>query len=237
MFRDFVSREIETNVSTVFVRSSGSGPPLLLLHGFPETHLMWRDVAPVLAQDFTVVCADLPGYGQSGCPASTPRHTSHSKRAMAQQMSQVMSRLGFERFSVAGHDRGGRVAYRLALDHPDRIDKLAVLDVLPVEIVWERADARFALVPLPQSIANMTKQTAPPGAARRRIACSVLVLWSANGALDQWYEAEGGSLQLWRSLANDVQGRAVKAGHFFPEECSEETAQAFRTCFKVEPPA
>ena len=84
MLRDFVSREIQTDETTVFVRSSGSGPPLLLLHGFPETHLMWRDVAPLLAQDFTVVCADLPGYGQSGFLLSTPDHTSYSKRAMAQ---------------------------------------------------------------------------------------------------------------------------------------------------------
>ena len=141
MFADFQT----TQIDTVFVRSSGSGPPLLLLHGFPETHLMWRDVAPRLTQDFTVVCADLPGYGQSGCPKSTPDHKPYSKRAMAQQLVTVMNRLGFDRFSVAGHDRGGRVAYRMALDHPARVDRLAVLDVLPVDMVWERADERFAL--------------------------------------------------------------------------------------------
>ena len=101
---------------------------------------MWRGVAPLLAKHFTVVCADLRGYGQSACPASTPDHAPYAKRAMARDMVAVMQRLGHSRFAVAGHDRGGRVAYRLALDHPDRVERLAVLDVLPIETVWERAD-------------------------------------------------------------------------------------------------
>jgi pimeloyl-ACP methyl ester carboxylesterase len=90
---------------------------------------MWRDVAPRLASRYTVVCADLRGYGQSGCPASTPDHAPYAKRAMAADMVAAMARLGFDRFAVAGHDRGGRVAYRLALDHPRRVDRIAVLDV------------------------------------------------------------------------------------------------------------
>jgi haloacetate dehalogenase len=143
---------VETGETTIFVRSSGSGPPLLLLHGFPQTHLMWRRVAPRLAPHFSVVCADLRGYGQSGCPASTPDHAPYAKRAMAQDMVTVMERLGFPRFAVAGHDRGGRVAYRLALDHPDRVDRLAVLNILPTDTVWERADARFALAYWPWSL-------------------------------------------------------------------------------------
>src|SRR4051812_45512024 len=137
--------EINTRDTTIFLRKLGTGPGLLLLHGFPETHLMWRDVAPLLARNFTVVCADLRGYGRSGCPASTPDHTPYAKRAMAGDMAAVMRQLGHSRFCVAGHDRGGRVAYRLALDHPDRIERLAVLDVLPIETVWERADDRLAL--------------------------------------------------------------------------------------------
>jgi haloacetate dehalogenase len=142
---DFTPVEVRTKGTTIFVRHGGSGPPLLLLHGFPETHLMWRGVAPLLAGDFTVVCADLRGYGQSGCPASTPDHAPYAKRAMAGDMIEVMERLGHLRFAVAGHDRGGRVAYRMALDHPERVERLAVLDILPTETVWERADARLAL--------------------------------------------------------------------------------------------
>jgi haloacetate dehalogenase len=144
--------QIETSETSLFVRTSGSGPPILLLHGFPETHLMWRGVAPLLARSFTTVCADLRGYGQSGCPPSTPDHTPYSKRAMARDMVTVMEQLGFPRFSVAGHDRGGRVAYRMALDHPGRVERLAVLDIIPTETAWERADDRFALAFWPWSL-------------------------------------------------------------------------------------
>jgi haloacetate dehalogenase len=149
---DFEAAHIETGETSIFVRRAGSGSPILLLHGFPQTHLMWRDIAPLLARQFTVVCADLRGYGQSGCPASAPDHAPYAKRAMAQDMVAVMERLGFPRFSVAGHDRGGRVAYRMALDHPQRIERLAVLDILPVETAWERADAKFALGYWPWSL-------------------------------------------------------------------------------------
>src|SRR5262249_25992934 len=138
MMDDFQTAEVETGETTIFVRWSGSGSPLLLLHGFPQTHLMWRSVAPLLARSFTVLCADLRGYGRSGCPASTPDHAPYAKRAMARDMVIAMERLGFPRFSVAGHDRGGRVAYRLALDHPGRVVRLAVLDVLPTDTVWDR---------------------------------------------------------------------------------------------------
>jgi pimeloyl-ACP methyl ester carboxylesterase len=130
MLDTFETRQIETGETNIFVRWSGSGSPVLLLHGFPETHLMWRTVAPLLAHHFTVVCADLRGYGGSGCPASTLDHTPYAKRSMARDMVAVMEHLGFPRFSVAGHDRGGRVAYRLALDHPGRVERLAVLDIL-----------------------------------------------------------------------------------------------------------
>src|SRR5689334_9199859 len=116
----FTAADIATGETTIFVRMRGAGPPLLLLHGFPETHLMWRAVAPLLADDFTVVCADLRGYGRSGCPPSTPGHGPYAKRAMAQDMVRAMAHFGYARFAVAGHDRGGRVAYRMALDHPDR---------------------------------------------------------------------------------------------------------------------
>jgi haloacetate dehalogenase len=152
MFDDFETAVIDTGETGIFVRRSGSGAPILLLHGFPQTHLMWRNVAPLLARDFTVICADLRGYGRSGCPPSTPDHAPYAKRAIARDMIAVMERLGFPRFSVAGHDRGGRVAYRMALDHPSRVDRLAVLDVLPTWAVWNRADGKFTLAYWPWSL-------------------------------------------------------------------------------------
>src|SRR5438094_1328253 len=152
MMDDFAAAEIQTGETIIFVRSYGSGPPILLLHGFPQTHLMWRSVAPLLARNFTVICADLRGYGRSGCPVSTPDHAPYAKRAMAQDMVSVMERLGFPRFSVAGHDRGGRVAYRLALDYPERVERLAVLDILPTADTWERADKRLATAFWPWSL-------------------------------------------------------------------------------------
>ena len=208
-------------------------------------------------------------------------------------MVTVMERLGFPRFSVAGHDRGGRVAYRMALDHPDRIDRLAVLDVLPTEAVWDRADSRFALAfwpwsllaqpePLPERILAAAPDAIiddalggwgspsvvfPPEvraayvqalrdpsyahaiceeyraaattdrehdrsdrASGHRIVCPLLVLWSAHGALENWYVGEGGPIALWRAWGDDVRGRALDAGHFFPEEAPEQTAEALN-CF------
>ncbi|WFP74800.1 alpha/beta hydrolase [Mesorhizobium sp. WSM4906] len=152
MFEGFEVAEVDTGEARIFIRRAGSGPGLLLLHGFPETHLMWRDVAPKLADRFSVVCADLRGYGRSSCPPSSPDHAPYAKRAMAADLAALMTKLGFSRFMVAGHDRGGRVAYRLALDHPDRVEKLAVLDIIPTADAWDRADARLALGYWPWSL-------------------------------------------------------------------------------------
>ena len=157
MLTGFAATEIATTGTSIYVRWSGSGPPVLLLHGFPQTHLMWRGVAPRLAERFTVVCADLRGYGRSGCPSSEPNHAPYAKRAMALDMVEVMEQLGFSSFSIAGHDRGGRLAYRLALDHPDRIARLAVLDLLPTASVWEHADDRFALAYWPWCLLAQTE--------------------------------------------------------------------------------
>lgn len=143
-FDDFKEADVDTGDARIHVRHGGSGPPVLLLHGFPQTHVMWRDVAPRLAAAHSVVCADLRGYGQSGCPASSPDHAPYANRTMARDMVAVMHRLGFERFCIAGHDRGGRVAYRLALDHPARVERLAVLDIVPTLEVWARADQRIS---------------------------------------------------------------------------------------------
>ena len=145
MFDGFTEHEVPTGRGTVFVRVGGSGPPLLLLHGYPQTHLMWRTAAPLLADRYTVVVADLPGYGASFRPVPTPDHAAHSKRALALDLVEAMAGLGHDRFAVAGHDRGGRVAYRMALDHPDRVTAAAVFDVVPTGEVWSRADAAMAL--------------------------------------------------------------------------------------------
>lgn len=145
MFEGFELEMIDTGEVVIRVRHGGSGPPLLLLHGHPQTHLMWHKIAPRLARDFTVVAADLTGYGDSSKPPTTPDHAPYSKRAMARDQVAVMRQLGFERFFVAGHDRGGRCAYRMALDHPERVRKLAVLDIIPTGEAFRRADMVFGL--------------------------------------------------------------------------------------------
>src|SRR5215216_627384 len=145
MFEGFELSMIETDEATIRVRHSGSGPPLLLLHGHPQSHVMWHKVAPELARDFTVVATDLRGYGDSSKPPTTPDHEPYSKRAMARDQVAVMRQLGFERFFVAGHDRGGRVAYRLALDHPERVLKLATLDIIPTGEAFRRTTMASAL--------------------------------------------------------------------------------------------
>jgi haloacetate dehalogenase len=284
----FDAIELQAEETGIFLRRFGSGPAVLLLHGFPQTHLMWRSVAPLLARRFTVICADLRGYGRSGCPASGPDHAPYAKRAMAKDMVSVMGKLGFSRFSVAGHDRGGRVAYRLALDHPNRVERLAVLDILPTADTWERADKKLATAfwpwsllaqpePLPEKLLSAAPHAvvddalggwgSPANAfgsevraayiealrdparvhaiceeyraaatldhehdledrqAGRRIACPVLVLWSGRGPLGTWYADVGGPLALWRAWATNVTGAPLEAGHFFPEEIPEQTAQ------------
>jgi len=122
----------------------GAGPPVLLLHGWPQTHLEWRATAPRLAQDYTVVATDLRGYGDSSKPPDGEQHAGYSKRAMAQDQIEVMRRLGFERFVVVGHDRGGRVAHRMALDHPHAITKIAVLDIVPTHTLYTGVTKAFA---------------------------------------------------------------------------------------------
>lgn len=145
VFEGFTLATVDTGETTVRVRHGGSGPPLLLLHGHPQTHVMWHLVAPALAQRFTVVAPDLRGYGDSSKPPTTADHEPYSKRAMARDQVALMQTLGFEQFFVAGHDRGGRVAYRMALDHPEKVLKLAVLDIIPTGEHFRRADAAFAL--------------------------------------------------------------------------------------------
>lgn len=146
MFPDgFQAFDIDTTAARIHGVVGAAGPPLLLLHGMPDTHLMWRDVAPPLAEQFTVVATDLRGHGDSGAPSPDDPEVDYSMRGPARDQVEVMTALGFPRFGVAGHDRGARCAYRLAVDHPDRIGRLAVLDIVPTGDAFERADADFAL--------------------------------------------------------------------------------------------
>ena len=273
---------VEVKGNTIFLRCYGSGPPILMIHGFPRTSLMWRFLAPMLAQDHTVICVDLRAYGRSGTPASTADHFPYSKRAMAQELVEVMLKLGFQTFTVIGHDRGGRVAYRMALDHPTRVQRLAVFDVIPILEAWIRADARFALTYWPwillsqppclpehyllgapeavfgnpfgrgsfgpeileEYVATYRDPARVHGIceeyraaatidvehdlcdkqAGKQIECPMLHLWAEGGPLDTLYASDGGSLGIWRQWAPRAWGRAMKGGHFFPEENPRDTA-------------
>jgi haloacetate dehalogenase len=145
LYPGYASRWIDTSIGRIFARvSDGAGPPLLLLHGYPQSNVMWHRVAPLIAPHFTLVIADLPGYGWSSVPQAQADHAPYSKRAMATGMIEAMATLGFARFRLAGHDRGGRVGYRLALDHPGRLERLAVLDIVTTWDMWHRMDARIA---------------------------------------------------------------------------------------------
>jgi haloacetate dehalogenase len=144
MFDGFALERIDVGDAVLRVRHGGSGPPVLLLHGHPRTHTTWHRVAPLLADGHAVVCPDLRGYGESSKPATTPDHEPYSKRAMGRDCIRLMHALGHERFAVVGHDRGAYVAFRTALDHPDAVAALAVLDAVPIAEALERCDARFA---------------------------------------------------------------------------------------------
>ena len=286
---EFRSTEVKTKDNTIFVRIYGKGPGLLLVHGFPRTSLMWRDVAPRLADRYTVVCADLRGYGRSGAPASTDDHFPYSKRAMASELVEVMAQLGFASFCLVGHDRGGRVSYRMALDHPEKVEKLAVFDVIPILEAWSRTDARFAQTywpwillsqknPLPEKYLSGAPDAVfdnPFGAgtfgrdirnqyvemyrdpvrvhavceeyraaatidvehdrkdvdAKHQIQCPMLHLWAIGGPLDTFYSSEGGPLGIWRRWAPNVNGQAMKGGHFFPEENPSDSAEQLQRFF------
>jgi haloacetate dehalogenase len=286
MFDGFIAETIDTATTRIFIRRAGAGAPLLLLHGFPQTHAMWHQLAPTLARNFTVICADLRGYGRSGKPASTADHAPYSKRAMALDMVEIMRVQGFQEFSVVGHDRGARVAYRMALDHPSSVLRLVVLDIVPTLDVVRRTDVRSALTfwpwsllsqpaPLPETLISANPETIVNDAlanwgsapnsftaearaayidalrdpdsvhaiceeyraaltcdidmdeadrtAGHRITAPVLALWSQGGGLDVWYQSAGGPLGIWRNWALDVRGRAIRGGHFFPEQNPSET--------------
>src|SRR5277367_3324886 len=145
LYPGYAAHWIDTAAGKIFARVGGSGPPLLLLHGHPQSNVMWHRVAPALAARFSLVIADLPGYGWSAVPEASADHRPYTKRAMAAAMVEAMETLGFVRFGLAGHDRGGRVGYRLALDHPGRLERLAVLDIISTWDMWRYMDAILAM--------------------------------------------------------------------------------------------
>lgn len=145
LYPAFESHYVDTPAGRVFTRVGGSGPPLLLLHGFPQTHVMWHRVAPELAASHRLIIPDLPGYGWSAAPAPGRAHFPYAKRAMAEAMVALMEHFGHVHFAVAGHDRGARVGYRLALDAPGRVERLAVLDIIPTLAMWHGMDRARAL--------------------------------------------------------------------------------------------
>jgi haloacetate dehalogenase len=144
LFPEFATHDLDAPGARIRVRTGGGGPPVLLLHGYPQTHAIWHRMAGPLAARFTVVAADLRGYGDSGKPVSAPDHAPYSKRTMAQDMVDAMGLLGFDGFHVVGHDRGGRVGHRLALDHAPRVRSLTVLDIAPTLAMYEATSMEFA---------------------------------------------------------------------------------------------
>lgn len=285
MFEGFQRRRIGTDGAEINLVVGGDGPPLLLLHGYPQTHVCWHLVAPRLAEHFTVVAPDLRGYGDSTGPAPGDDHTAYGKRAMATDMVRVMAELGFPAFGLAGHDRGGRVAYRLTLDHPDAVRRLVTLDIIPTLEMTERTrlslainsyhwfflaqprglpetmighDPDFYLESLLNSWKAPESELAPAAVAEyrrcfrrpsvieatcedyragltcdldydradreagRRIACPMLALWGQTRMDDRRLS----TLEIWKSWADDVDGRPILSGHFLPEEAPDETAAA-----------
>jgi haloacetate dehalogenase len=261
----------------------------LLLHGYPQTHAMWHKVAPSLAHRYTVVCADLRGYGDSSKPESDAAHVAYSKRAMAQDMVELMRDLGFTRFRLAGHDRGGRVSHRLCLDHPEAVERVAVLDISPTRTMFGKTDQAFATAyyhwffliqpfdlpermigadPVwylqkkigswgsgatqffdPRALAEYERCYRDPATihatcedyraaasidlehdaadADKRVTCPLLALWGTKGVVHRLFDP----IADWRSVANDVRGKALPSGHYLAEEAPEATLEELEAFF------
>jgi len=221
----------------------GNGPPVLLLHDNPQTHVCWHRVAPVLAERFTVICADLRGCGDSDKPPSDPEHLAYSKRVMAQDQVEVMQSLGFSDIAVVGHDRCARVAHRMAIDHREKITKLALLDIIPTrtafanvnrEMATKDALAAEAVAEYERCFDDETIRATceefrsaatidfihDEADEALKISCPTLVLW---GAASMW--ASYDILEIWRARAADVQGAALDGGHFCQRKIQNEQRQ------------
>jgi haloacetate dehalogenase len=293
-FDGFTRRDFDLDGMRIHARIGGraDAPPLLLVHGFPQSHVMWHRVAQRLAPHFRLVLPDLRGYGDSGKPPGERDHVNYSKRVMALDLLRLMQTLGHMRFAVCGHDRGARVAHRLALDHADAVTRLALIDIAPTLDMYASTDMRFARAyyhwfhliqphPLPermiggcareylhaklggwgsggvsyieaQALAEYERCFCTPQAihaacedyraaadidlehdrvsraAGDKIACDTLVLWGAKGVVQALFDP----LALWRAqCAAGLQGQALPAGHFIPEELPAQTADHLHRFF------
>ena len=201
LFPGFAAHWIDTEAGRIFARAGGSGPPVVLLHGFPQTHACWHRIAPALAETHRVVCMDLRGYGWSSTPRSDAHHDTYSKRAMGRDVVTVMEQLGHVRFAVVGHDRGARVGYRLALDESGRVERLALLDILPTFHVWRQiktgaipaAHWGFLAQPYPQPEQEIGKDPLP-------YFDGLLAKWSGEGTLNAF---DPRALASYRASCNE----------------------------------
>jgi haloacetate dehalogenase len=184
MFDGFTRRQIKTQETTINLVRGGSGYPILLLHGYPQTHVCWHRVAPILAERFTVVCPDLRGYGDSAKPPSDPEHLAYSKRMMARDQVAVMQSLGCSEFAVVGHDRGARVAHRMALDHAEKITKLALLDIIPTRTAFANVNKEMATAAF-----NWFFSIQPDGLPERLIGAEAA--FYLRWVLDHWCGTKG----------------------------------------------
>jgi haloacetate dehalogenase len=234
LFPGFTSEMVATDGATIRTLRGGSGPPLLLLHGHPETHACWHKIAPALSAEFTVVLTDLRGYGDSSKPDGGERSVNYAPRAMARDQVEVMRRLGFERFGVVGHDRGGRVAHRMALDAPHAISRIAVLDIAPTLTMYDRADKTFATryvwwffqiqpFPIPEHLIGMdpefylrehiSRQNKTPGAVTEAALGEYLRCYCASAtihaACEDYRAAAGIGLEL--DAQDEAAGRKIGA--------------------------
>jgi haloacetate dehalogenase len=221
------------------VGGNSKGSPVLLLHGYPQTHVMWHHVAPILAQHHTVVLTDLRGYGDSGKPPGGSTHDGYAKRTMARDQVLVMRELGYDSFAVIGHDRGARVSHRMALDYPQAVTRLAVLDIIPTRHAFRNADMRFGLgywhwfflaqpEPLPEhqigaDPAGWVRGRMSSGRRGQRVTMPLLALWGEHSFVGRHY---GDVLTVWREYATEVAGRSLPCGHYLAEEVPLETAAA-----------
>ncbi|GAA1615067.1 MULTISPECIES: alpha/beta fold hydrolase [Kribbella] len=230
MFEGFVLDDVDLEGQRIRVRYGGSGPAVVLLHGHPRAHTTWYAVAPrLVAAGYTVVCPDLRGYGQSGKPVTGAEHTPYSKRELAADVVRLMTSLGHERFAVAGHDRGSYVAYRTALDHPERVSKLVVMDSVPVVEALERCGAEFAAAWWHWWFFAQQEKPA------ERVICAdpdtwynawtTLALWSTDDDMEQLY---GDVVAVWRPWCRQVEGHGIKSTHHIAERNPEDLVRSLR---------
>ena len=287
MFKGFKQKLVKVKKGNIFCKFKGNGPPLLLLHGYPQTHMMWHKTAPELSRYFTVVVADLRGYGNSLVLSGGKNHINYSKREMAKDMVQLMDKLNFKKFFVAGHDRGGRVAHRLARDFRKNILAISVLDICPTLDMYESTNREFAkayfhwfflIQPafLPERMimsdsrkwmkncldkwsgnhkfGNVEEAYLKSFKQKKRIHAScedyrasatidlehdrkdrnkklnipVQVLWGKNGVIGKQFN----SIKIWQKYTSKkIIGKAIKSGHFIPEQKPKEVIQQFKNFF------